>query len=354
MRSSRFVFFGAALAASAAFAATPVLRVNDTQLTDVDLKLATGAVGQQMQGMHATDDVVLRHTVEQLIGRTLLLQVARDAKVTADPKAVAASIEELRKRAGGAEAFAKQLATSGITELDLTNIEEQAQLVRTYVETEIAPKATVTDAEAKTFFDANPQQFQHPEQIKLRVLLVPLKPGSDDTADGAAKARAEDARKRVVGGEDFAKVAQEISADASNAHGGEVGWVKKGLLLPELEASVWALKGGEVSQVLKTKFGYYVFRVDDRRAAGSLSFDEVKPRLLGALKNEKVEASIKMIVADRRAKAKIEGLNPAVKAALDSLQAQAKPIAGAAKSAPAPLGAVAPAPTSGPDAPKKP
>jgi NifB/MoaA-like Fe-S oxidoreductase len=124
MRSSRIASFGAVLAASAALAGNTVLRVNDTQLTDVDLKLATATVAQQMQGMHATDQIVLRHSVDQLVDRTLLLQAASDAKTTVDPKAVAASIEEQRKQAGGPEAFAKELAAIGITEQDLVRIEE--------------------------------------------------------------------------------------------------------------------------------------------------------------------------------------------------------------------------------------
>jgi peptidyl-prolyl cis-trans isomerase C len=305
--------------------------------------------------MHATDQIVLRHSVDQLVDRTLLLQAASDAKTTVDPKAVAASIEEQRKQAGGPEAFAKELAAIGITEQDLVRIEEQSQLIRKYVQGEIANTATVTDADAKTYFDTNPQQFQHPEQVKLRVLLVPVKPGSDEKEDATAKARAEDAYKRVAGGEDFAKVAQEVSADPSKARGGEIGWVKKGVLLPELETPVWALKAGEVSQILRTKFGYHIFKADERRMPGSLSFDEVKPTLLGFLKKEKVDAAIKMIVAERRTKAKIEALDPSVKAALESPEAPVKPTAGAAKPATAaPQGGGVPTPKPVSDAPKKP
>ena len=268
---------------------------------------------------------------------------------------MAASIEEQRKQAGGPEAFAKELAAIGITEQDLVRIEEQSQLIRKYVQGEIANTATVTDADAKTYFDTNPQQFQHPEQVKLRVLLVPVKPGSDEKEDATAKARAEDAYKRVAGGEDFAKVAQEVSADPSKARGGEIGWVKKGVLLPELETPVWALKAGEVSQILRTKFGYHIFKADERRMPGSLSFDEVKPTLLGFLKKEKVDAAIKMIVAERRTKAKIEALDPSVKAALESPEAPVKPTAGAAKPATAaPQGGGVPTPKPVSDAPKKP
>ncbi|HVN74696.1 MAG TPA: peptidylprolyl isomerase [Thermoanaerobaculaceae bacterium] len=354
MLSLRFAPLVTLLAASAALAGNPVLRVNGTELTDIDLKLASNLVNRQMQGLKADESIVLRHTVDQLIGRTLLLQAARDAKATADPKAVAASLDEQRKRAGGPEAFAKELAQLGITEQDLAKIEEESQVVRNYVDTHIIPAAAVTEPEAKTYFDSHPQEFQHPEQIKLRVLLVPLPPGADEKADAAAKARAEDARKRIVAGEDFAKVAQEVSSDPSKAHGGEVGWVRKGVLLPELEPAVWALKNGEVSAVLKTKYGYHIFKADDRRMPGPLPFDEVKQTLITYLRNSKINAGINAVIAERKAKAKIEALDPKVKAALESLQATPHPApAGVTPAAPAPSTA-APTPKPLSDAPKTP
>ncbi len=340
MRLLRLVPSVAALAASAAMAATPVLRINDTQLTDVDLKLATTAVSRQMQsmlGMKGTppaEEVVLRHSLDQLIGRTLLVQAAREAKIVADPKEVAAAVEEQRKRAGGPEALTKELAGLGITEQDLERIETDSQIVRKFIDAQISPKAVVTDAEAKSYFDSHPQEFQHPDQIKLRLVLIALQPGASEKDEAAAKARAEDARKRVAAGEDFAKVAQEVSADSSKARGGDVGWIRKGVLLPDLEPAVWALKAGEVSQVLKTKYGFHIFKVDERRTPGPLVFDEVKPMLVNYLKNGKTESEVRAIITARRAKAKIEPLDPKVKAALEALAAEPKP--GTAVVSPAP------------------
>ncbi len=359
MHPSRILPLVATLATSAALAATPVLKVNDTLLTDVDLKLATTAVARQMQSVQGAksappaEDVVLRHSIDQLIGRTLLAQAAADAKIVADPKEVAAALEEQRKRAGGPEALAKELASLGITEQDLARIEGESEVVRKFIDTQI--KSAVTDVEAKAYYDSHPQEFQHPEQLKLRLVLVALQPGSDEKADAAAKARADEAHKRVLAGEDFAKVAQEVSADTSKARGGDVGWVRKGVLLPELEAPVWALKAGEVSPVLKTKYGYHIFKVDEHRMPGPLPFDEVKPMLVNYLKNGKVDSQVRSIIGERRAKAKIEALDPKVKTALDALVAEQKP-APAKAAAPAPGAAAPAAPAAKPtaDAPKKP
>ncbi len=339
----------AAVAASAALAATPVLRVNDTVLTDGDLAMAKRAVAMQMQGMQATDAIVTRHAVEQLISKTLVLQAALDAKITADPKAVAASIDEQRTQLGGPEGFAKALSAAGLTEQDLVQRETDRMVISKYLETEMAKRAAVSDAEAKAYYDANPKEFAHPEEVKVRMILVKVNPAADQKEEAALKARADEARKRVTGGEDFAKVATEISDDPSKAKGGEIAaWIQKGRMLPDLEGPVWALKPGEVSQVVRSKYGYHIFKMESRRDAGQTSFDEVKPSLVSYLKNHKVDEAIQGVIQERRAKAKIEALDPAVKAALEPLPAPQAAVPGAAPAKPA-------APVARPtDAPKKP
>jgi parvulin-like peptidyl-prolyl isomerase len=354
MRTSWLVSVIAAAAASAAFAATPVLRVNDTVLTDGDLAMAKRAVAMQMQGMPSTDAVVTRHAVDQLISKTLVLQAARDAKITADPKVVAASIDEQRSQLGGPEAFAKALAAAGLTEQELVQKETDRLIIQKYLETEMTKRAAVSDADAKAYYDANPKEFAHPEEVKVRMILVKVNPAADPKEEAALKARAEDARKRVTSGEDFAKVASEISDDPSKAKGGEIPtWIQKGRMLPDLEGPVWALKPGEVSQVLRSKYGYHIFKMESRRDAGQTSFAEVEPTLVSFLKNRKVDDAIQGVIQERRAKAKIEALDPAVKAALEPPPAPAAPKSGTAAPGVGPAKPAAPAkpPT---DAPKQP
>ena len=343
MRKLWLSTFIAATAASTALASVAVLRVNDTVLTDADLAMAKRAVSMQMRGMPATSAVVTRHAVDQLIGKALILQAARDAKITADPKEVAAAVDEQRKQLGGQEAFAKALAAAGITEQELAQKEAERMIVQKYVETDLTKRAAVTEADAKQFYDSNPKEFEHPEQVKLRMILVKVNPQADQKEDATLKARAEDARKRVVGGEDFAKVAAEISDDPSKSSGGEIGWVRQGLMLPELETAVWSLKAGEVSPVLRSKYGYHIFKADERRAAGQTSFDEAKGSLTTYLKNRKVDDTIEAVIKERRAKAKIEALDPAVKAALEPPPAPAAPTGATAAPVAAPGAAPGPA-----------
>jgi len=332
MRANRLVVLTTALVASAAFAAKPALKINETQLTDTDIALAEKLVNSQMQAMApgspAKPDVVLRHAIDQLIGRTLLLQAAREAKTVVDPVEIAATLDQ-QKSGKNAAAFEKFLKDSGLTEQDYTRRLEDQMAVKKFVEATIASKISVTDAEAKAFYDANPTKFEHPEEVRLRTILVTVDPKADEKQVEAAKQRAELARRGVNLGEDMAQLAKTTSDDPSKARGGDIGWVRKGMLLPDLEAPVWALKPGELSPVIKSNLGFHIFKMEDRRLAGKFSFEEVKNRLLANLKNERVLEGIETLVRSRRGSAKIEALDPAVKTALDELQSQgAKPAAG--------------------------
>jgi parvulin-like peptidyl-prolyl isomerase len=349
MRPIAAVAIVAALAASVALSATPVLRVNDDPVTDVDLKLAQRAMASQMQGMQASEAVLLRQTVDQLISVTLLMQAARDAKVAVDPKEIAATIDQQRQQAGGAEAFSKALAQAGLTEQDLTRMAQERLMIQKYIETELRTKAGASEQEVRAYYDGHPDDFKHDPQVKLRMIVAQLPQGADKAQQDAAKARAEAAHKRVVSGEDFGKVAQETSDHPNKAQGGELsGWIREATL-PEFEAALKGVKVGGISDVLQSQYGFFIFKVEDRRPAGTASFDEVKPNLTTFIQNRKLDDSIRLVIANRRSKAKIEALDPAVKAALEPAPAAEKPAAGAAPNA-QPTAAAKPSP----DAPKKP
>jgi parvulin-like peptidyl-prolyl isomerase len=354
MRPLAPVVVFAALAASTALSATPVLRVNGDQITDVDLKLAQRAMASQMQmqGMKGSEAVLFRQTVDQLINVTLLMQAARDAKVAVDPKEVAAAIDQQRQQAGGAEAFSKALAQAGLTEQDLTRMAEERLMIQKYIDTQVGAAAAMTEPELREYYDKHPDEFKHDQQVKLRMIMFQTPQGADKTQQDAAKARAEAARKRVLAGEDFGKVAQETSDHPNKANGGQLGgWVREAAF-PEFESTLKAVQIGGISEIFQNQYGCFIFKVDDRRAPGLSSYDEVKEGLATFLKGRKVDDSIRLLISNRRAKAKIEPLTPEVKAALEPPAPAEKPTTGAAAKTPAVQPNAAAKPT--PDAPPKP
>lgn len=342
-----------ALAALPARAADPALRIGGVEISAGQFKVATSAI-QMARGASLDHNSVVRQAVDQLVVREVLVVAAHDAKLAVDQAKVQAALDKQRAQ-DGPERFAKMLADTGLTEAELAQLESKRQLIQAFIDVKIAPSVTVSDQDVKAYYDGHPQQFTRPERFKLRMIVAEIPPSADEAKVNAAKARIDAAYQRVVVGEDFAAVAAEVSDHASKSKGGEVGWVPKGGLPPELEKAFADLKPGAAAPPLKTPFGYFIFKVDEKAPASTESFEAVQARLTKHLKDQKVNEAVQRYAAARSSTVKVEVLDPAIQAALAASGAGkpapgtgTQPVAPAAAPSQAPAGA---SPTNGPGRP---
>ena len=128
---------------------------------------------------------------------------------------------------------------------------------------------------ARSNYNANPDRFKVAEQVQVRHILIA-------SPDDAGRAKAAQVLVDLQGGADFAALAKEYSADpGSAAKGGELGFFAKGAMVPEFEEAAFALKKkGELSGLVKTKFGYHILQLEARRPAGVRPFEEVRDDLI--------------------------------------------------------------------------
>ena len=128
---------------------------------------------------------------------------------------------------------------------------------------------------ARSNYNANPDRFKVAEQVQVRHILIA-------SPDDAGRAKAAQVLVDLQGGADFAALAKEYSANpGSAAKGGELGFFAKGAMVPEFEEAAFALKKkGELSGLVKTKFGYHILQLEARRPAGVRSFEEVRDDLI--------------------------------------------------------------------------
>ena len=146
---------------------------------------------------------------------------------------------------------------------------------------QISKEAKVSEADARTYYEAHKQDW---DSVSARHILirfqgsqVPLKPGQKDLTDAEALAKAQDLRKRIAGGEDFATVAKAESDDTgSGANGGDLGTFHHGQMVPAFDAAAYALQPGQISEPIKTQFGYHVIKVEKRETK---TFEEVRPEI---------------------------------------------------------------------------
>lgn len=178
----------------------------------------------------------------------------------------------------------------------------------------------VTQDELRSYYDQHRDQYRVPEQVKVSHILIktPL-PGPDGKVDekGVAEAqrRAEDLLKKVKSGENFEELAKKYSEDPGSAkQGGSLGWVGRGQTVPEFEKTAFSLPKGQISDLVKSSYGFHIIRVDDKQEAHSKSLDEVKDQIEPVLKHQKGQQIAQKKAEDLLDQARAKGLDAAAAA----------------------------------------
>ena len=223
-------------------------------------------------------DTLRKQLLDQLINEKLILAEAKrqGLSITAAEldKQVDQAVRDAKERLGGEEGYRQQLAKENLTEDKLrerfhSDLERQILVDR--IKRKQFPRRPVTPTEAEAFFKLHPDRFpSFPAQVRLAVIQIPVTPDSVAVARGKAAALA--ARKRIVAGEKFAKVAQQVSEDRGSAQaGGDLGFFTKGTMEPAFEKVAFGAKLGTLSQPVQTPFGWHIIEVLDRDTVRTVS-----------------------------------------------------------------------------------
>jgi len=248
--------------------------VNDEVVlqSDVEEQLYLFLARSQARPESSVVDTLRRQILDQLIDEKLIVAEAKRQNVTVPDqevnRQVDQAIREAKERMGSPEAYAEQLRRENLTEEKLREkyrgeVRRQ-MLAQRLVQKQIARKS-VTPAEAEAYFTANRDKFpKAPAELKLAVIQIPAT--ADSVADRGAKARVETARKRIVAGEKFAKVAAEMSDDPGSARsGGDLGFISRGAgLEPAFENAVFSQKSGVLGGPVRSAAGWHVIEVMER------------------------------------------------------------------------------------------
>lgn len=166
-------------------------------------------------------------------------------------------------------------------------------IVETFLKKKVESDSNVSDEELKKFYDQNKDKFKVGEQVKASHILV------------KTEKEAKDALAALKAGGNFEDLAKKLSVDSSAAKGGDLGWFGKGNMVPAFEKAVFALKEGQLSDVVKSDFGFHIIKLTGKRAAGIRPFDEVKEQIKAALMPTKQQEIFQKIKDELKKTAKI-------------------------------------------------
>lgn len=176
-----------------------------------------------------------------------------------------------------------------------------------YVEKEVIDKIHVSEADMKLYYKVNKEDFPSPEMVRARDIFIKVDGSAPESAKKEAKEKAEGILKKVKEGGDFAKLASKYSDDKVAAKkGGDLGFFKKGMMVPEFEKAAFALKPGEVSDVVETPRGFHIIKLEAVKKAGTKPYEEVKDKIRKILYKQVRETKVKEFLDKAMSDAKVK------------------------------------------------
>jgi len=298
----------------------PVATVNGEKISRADLEKAFGealaASGQANAPLTADQKMQgYRQILDGMIMEKLVDKQAAAVKV--DQAEIDAQLAKIKSQFPSEEVFQAEMKKSGITmDQFVANLTKSIRQSK-WMQSQVAGKDTVTADDAKKFYDANTKEFANPDLVKASHILIRTAPDASKEQLKAAEKKAKAAIVRANSGEDFAKLASELSEEPGAAQrGGDLGYFPKDKMVPEFADAAFAQKVGTVSVTpVKTKFGYHVIKVTDKKPAGTATFDEAKAQIMQFLQAQKRREIFKGIMQELRQSAKIESTLPPASAA---------------------------------------
>ncbi len=287
--------------------------VNGDPVTLSELQERAGLEWRRIQAMKAGEGrdqaraQALRAALDQVVAERLLEAEAKELGVEAADAQVDAAIGDIkRKNHLDDEQLDRALADQGLDRQTFRRqLRRDIEAFR-ILEMKVKTRIKVTDEDVRSWYQAHPKEYAGDDRVRVRHIFLPVPAGAGAAEEAGVRAQGELILERLRGGEDFAAVARQVSKGPSAAEGGDLGFVKRGTIQPELEKAAFALEVGQVSALVRTKSGHHILKLEERKTGGPLPFDEVKDAIRDRLSSERVETYRAQYLAELRKDAVVE------------------------------------------------
>jgi peptidyl-prolyl cis-trans isomerase SurA len=278
--------------------------------------------------------------LRDLIDQQLLLEKGKDLGITGDTELIK-RLDQMRKemKLEAMEDLEKAAAAQGLSYEDFKQNLRNQIITQKVIGEEVGSHLANTKEEQQKFYDEHKNEMEQPEAIQLsEILVAPAKPPDAEnkpTADkaiadnagsaaagtpapaaasnydeaaalAAAQAKANDVLEQIRKGASFEDIAKKYSDGPTAAQGGDLGLFKRGALAKELEDKTFAMKAGDISDVIRTKQGYVILKVNQHQVAGIPDMKDVLPRLQDALYYQKLQPALRAYLTKLREEAYID------------------------------------------------
>lgn len=250
---------------------------------------------------------IQQNILKRLVEKELINQAVAKAAVKVEDPEIAAAYAEYKKRFQTDEQFKNYLKHGRVTEDSIKDRLKEKKALEKLIDKR--GNLTIGDAEAKEFYDKNERFYLEKAGTKASHILIKVPEKATKEQEAAALAKVKEVEKMLKSA-DFAEVAKKKSEGPSKPKGGDLGFFGKGQMVKPFEEAAFKMKVGEVSGPVKTRFGFHIIKVTDRREERKKPFDEVKEQIAQSLKNKKFFQERRTLLAELRKEAKVEQFLP--------------------------------------------
>lgn len=230
--------------------------------------------------------------LNDMIDEALLLQEARRMDITATDNELAE--EYVRYKSQYTEAaFQNMLKAKGISNDEWKEERRRNYIIDKLRDTAAPDASQIKESELKSFYDQNISDFNRPEEVHVRQILV----GNEDTAKMI--------HSKLLAGDNFAALAQQYSISPDARQGGDIGYFSRGTFPPIFDEVCFSLPSGSVSDVVKSEYGFQIFKVIDHRPARTIPFSETKKLILRSLHQDGGQKQFENLLVQLQLNAKI-------------------------------------------------
>jgi peptidyl-prolyl cis-trans isomerase SurA len=294
-----------------------IARVNNQIVTRAEYLRSKEQLKQeaQQQDPASADKIVAerdKDVLRDLIDQQLLLDKGKDLGITADTEVIK-RLDEMRKdmHMDSMEDLEKAATSQGISYEDFKQNLKNQIITQQVISKEVGSRMNVSKEELQQFYDEHKSQMEQPEQIRLSELLIAEKKDKTPPADeeqelAAARAKADDLLAQIRKGAAFDEIAKKNSDGPTAAQGGDLGYFKRATLAKELEDKTFAMKPGDVSEVIQTKQGFVILKVTQHQQAGVPPLSAIEPKVQDAIYMQKLQPALRAYLQKLREDAYIK------------------------------------------------
>lgn len=287
-------------------------RVNEDIITLGDIERSRGQLrqelSQQFTGAQLEAEYARREKdiLRDLIDQQLLLQKAKELNFTAESELIR-RLDRIRQemKLNSIEELERAATSQGVSYEDFKQGIRTQILTQQVISREVGSKITISREELAAFYEENKSRLQRPEQVRLSEIFLSTEGKKPEEVQAIEKQAAE-LLERLRSGEDFAVLARRFSQGATAANSGSLGYFQRGQLAKELEDVVWKMKRNQISDVIHTKQGLLILKVEEHFDAGIPPLEKIESEISEAIYMRRIQPALRTYLEGLRDNAFIE------------------------------------------------